>query len=90
VSIFVDSSYTYPEFLVRVPSRIHLGINFDSVLRDSDRDLFQKAFRKDKWETLRSLFTVSDGGKNTCASELFANDPMGMMRSLVGAEGISP
>lgn len=30
---------------------------------------------------------MSEGGVNTCPPELFANDPMGMMRSPVGAGG---
>lgn len=34
-----------------------------------------------------SEFTVSEGGMNTCAPELFASDPMGIMRSPVGVGG---
>lgn len=37
----------------------------------------------------RCKFTVSDGGKNTCAPDLFASDPMGIMRSPVEAGGYS-
>lgn len=42
-----------------------------------------------EWWQRKDKLTVSDGGKNTCAPELFANDPMGITTFPVGAGGYS-
>lgn len=44
-------------------------------------------FSKEKRSQRKRKFTVSEGGTNTCVPELFANDPIGMIRSAVGAGG---